>query len=200
MTRKVLPEDIKYWVFDMDGTLTQAVHDFAAIRKALAIGDSEDILIHLANLSESERARKKQWLMEHETGLAKAAKPALGAVELVRFLSANGYHLAILTRNDQQLAYITLTAIGLADCFVPELVLGRDEAIPKPSADGMLKLADYWHTKTEQMLIVGDHFYDLACGKNAGSHTILVNSNGNEWSEMADWYYADCALLLSELQ
>ncbi len=29
--------DVKHWVFDMDGTLTVAVHDFAAIRVALAI-------------------------------------------------------------------------------------------------------------------------------------------------------------------
>jgi phosphoglycolate phosphatase-like HAD superfamily hydrolase len=29
--------DIEHWVFDMDGTLTIAVHDFAAIREALSI-------------------------------------------------------------------------------------------------------------------------------------------------------------------
>ena len=29
--------DVKHWVFDMDGTLTVAVHDFAAIREALDI-------------------------------------------------------------------------------------------------------------------------------------------------------------------
>ena len=27
--------DVRLWVFDMDGTLTVAVHDFAAIRQAL---------------------------------------------------------------------------------------------------------------------------------------------------------------------
>ena len=29
--------EVKHWVFDMDGTLTVAVHDFAAIRVALDI-------------------------------------------------------------------------------------------------------------------------------------------------------------------
>ena len=200
MSEIITLRDIQYWIFDMDGTLTQAVHDFPAIRKALGIEETEDILSHLARLPKNECIRKKQWLMEHERVLAKVSKPALGAIELVRFLKAKGCHIAILTRNDQQLAYITLAVIGLADEFSPELVIGRDEAEPKPSADGMLKLANHWNVKPEQMLIIGDHLHDLASGKNAGSHTILVNENGNEWPESADWYYADCKALLDVLR
>ena len=41
---------VRHWVFDMDGTLTVAVHDFAAIRQALAIPPEHDILTHLAAL------------------------------------------------------------------------------------------------------------------------------------------------------
>lgn len=33
----------RHWVFDMDGTLTVAVHDFAAIRRALEIPAEADI-------------------------------------------------------------------------------------------------------------------------------------------------------------
>ena len=43
-------KEVKHWVFDMDGTLTVAVHDFAAIRVALAIPPQDDILTHLAAL------------------------------------------------------------------------------------------------------------------------------------------------------
>ncbi|KAF1011751.1 MAG: hypothetical protein GAK32_00637 [Pseudomonas fluorescens] len=43
-------KDVKHWVFDMDGTLTVAVHDFAAIRVALDIPAEDDILTHLAAL------------------------------------------------------------------------------------------------------------------------------------------------------
>ena len=39
---------LRHWVFDMDGTLTVAVHDFAAIRRALEIPPQDDILAHLA--------------------------------------------------------------------------------------------------------------------------------------------------------
>ena len=58
--------DIRHWVFDMDGTLTRAVHDFPAIRRALDIPEQDDILLHLAALPEAEAAAKHAWLLEHE--------------------------------------------------------------------------------------------------------------------------------------
>ena len=39
--------EVRHWVFDMDGTLTIAVHDFAAIRRALEIPEEDDILQNL---------------------------------------------------------------------------------------------------------------------------------------------------------
>lgn len=122
--------DVKHWVFDMDGTLTVAVHDFAAIRVALDIPPADDILTHLAALPAAESAAKHAWLLEHERELALGSVAATGAVELVRDLAARGYRLGILTRNAQELAHITLQAIGLADCFAVEDVLGRDDARP----------------------------------------------------------------------
>ncbi|MDN5540541.1 hypothetical protein, partial [Comamonas sp.] len=75
---------IRHWVFDMDGTLTVAVHDFAAIREALEIPPSDDILTHLAALPAAEAAAKHAWLLEHERDLAIGSQAAVGAVELVR--------------------------------------------------------------------------------------------------------------------
>ena len=51
-------EDIRHWVFDMDGTLTLAVHDFPAIKVALQIPPEDDILTHLAALPADEAAAK----------------------------------------------------------------------------------------------------------------------------------------------
>lgn len=118
----------RHWVFDMDGTLTVAVHDFAAIRRALAIPDASDILEHLASLPAEESARKHAWLLEHERELARASKASAGAVELVRHLKARGCRLGILTRNARELAFMVLEAIGVRDSFDPEDILGRDEA------------------------------------------------------------------------
>lgn len=185
-------KDINHWVFDMDGTLTIAVHDFAAIRQALGIAAEDDILTHLNGLPSDEAAAKHAWLLEHERELALASTPAPGAVELVRDLSARGYRLGVLTRNAQALAYITLKAIGLGECFAPQDVLGRDNAAHKPDPDGLLQLAQAWGVAPANMVMVGDYRFDLECGRAAGSKTVLVNVPENPWPELTDWHAKDC--------
>jgi len=191
--------DIRHWVFDMDGTLTLAVHDFPAIKRALGIPQEHDILTHLAALPEDEAAAKHAWLLEHERELAVASRAAPGAVELVRALHGAGYRLGILTRNAHELALITLAAIGIGDCFLTEDVLGRGEADPKPSPDGLLRLAARWDVAPQNMLMVGDYRFDLDCARAAGAHSALVNLPDhlpeNPWPELTDWHARDCAEL-----
>ncbi|MCF5231790.1 MULTISPECIES: HAD family hydrolase [unclassified Pseudomonas] len=187
--------DVKYWVFDMDGTLTVAVHDFVAIRVALDIPPEDDILTHLAALPADVAAAKHAWLLEHERELAVGSVAAVGAVQLVRELAGRGYRLGILTRNARELAHITLEAIGLADCFAVEDVLGRDDAPPKPDPGGLLKLATAWKVAPSAMVMVGDYRFDLVCGRAAGTRTVLVNLPENPWPELADWHAEDCAAL-----
>ena len=62
-------KDIKHWVFDMDGTLTVAVHDFDFIREYLEIPAQADILTHLASVPADVSAAKHAWLLEHEREL-----------------------------------------------------------------------------------------------------------------------------------
>ena len=187
--------DIRHWVFDMDGTLTVPVHDFPAIKRELGIPQDADILGHLAALPAAESAAKHAWLLEHERELALGSQPADGAVELVRELAARGYRLGILTRNARELAHITLEAIGLADCFAVDDVLGRDEATPKPHPAGLLKLASAWDVEPTSMVMIGDYRHDLDCGRAAGAKTVLVNLPDNPWPELADWHAVDCVAL-----
>lgn len=191
---------LRHWVFDMDGTLTIAVHDFPAIKRALDIPLEDDILTHLAALPADIGAAKHAWLLEHERELALASQPAAGAVDLVRELAARGVRLGILTRNARELAHVTLEAIGLADCFAVEDVLGRDEAPPKPDPGGLLKLATAWKVEPSQMVMVGDYQFDLACGRAAGTQTVLVNLPTNPWPELADWHAQDCVALSAMLK
>ena len=185
-------KDVKHWVFDMDGTLTVAVHDFKLIHRELSIPDDEDILTHLAGLPAAESAAKHAWLLEHERELALASTPAPGAVELILDLAERGVRLGILTRNAQELAQITLKAIGLDQCFAPDDVLGRDNAAHKPDPDGLFKLAKAWGVEPTQMVMVGDFRFDLECGRAAGSKTVLVNVPENPWPGLADWHARDC--------
>lgn len=188
--------DIRHWVFDMDGTLTVAAHDFTAIRVALDIPPESDILGHLASLPAAESAARHAWLLEHERELALASRPAPGAVQLIRELVRRGYQLGILTRNARELAFITLAAIGIEDCFPAHTVLGRDEAAFKPDPEGLLKLASQWGVAPQAMAMVGDHHHDLACGRAAGARTVLVNTPGNPWAALTDVNAQDCGVLL----
>jgi len=191
--------EVRNWVFDMDGTLTVAVHDFAAIREALEIPAEHDILTHLAALPAAQAAAKHAWLLEHERDLALASTAATGAVELVRELAGRGCRLAILTRNARELAHVTLEAIGLADCFPVEHVLGRDEAEPKPSPDGLLKIAEARGVAPSELVMVGDYRFGLECGRAAGARTVLVNLPDNPWPHLVDWHAADCRALRAML-
>ncbi|MCF7201619.1 HAD family hydrolase [Pseudomonas sp. JM10B5a] len=190
---------LRHWVFDMDGTLTIAVHDFAAIRRALDIPPDDDILHHLAALPAEQAAPKRAWLLEHERELAYAARPAEGARELLHALRARGCRLGVLTRNAHELALVTLQAVGLGDCFRPQDILGRDEAPPKPHPGGLLKLAECWGVAPAEMVMVGDYRFDLECARAAGARGVLVNLPDNPWPELTELHARDCAELLARL-
>ncbi|OAX54196.1 HAD family hydrolase [Xanthomonas graminis] len=186
---------VRHWVFDMDGTLTRAVHDFALIRRELQIPPQADILQHLAALPAEEGAAKHAWLLEHERALALGAVAAPGAPSLLRTLHAAGCRLAVLTRNAQELARLTLREIGVDDLFEEVAILGRDEAPPKPHPGGLQQLAAHWGMAPQSLAMIGDHEYDLQCGRHAGATTVLLHAD-NLWPALADLHFADCAALL----
>lgn len=187
--------DARHWVFDMDGTLTLAVHDFPAIKRALDIPQEDDILHHLAALPADEAASKRAWLLDHERELAHAATPAPGARELLHMLRDRGCRLGVLTRNAHELALVTLQAVGMGDCFASEDILGRDEAPPKPDPGGLLHLADKWSIEPSELVMVGDFRFDLECAKAAGARGVLVNLPENPWPELTDLHARDCLAL-----
>ncbi len=190
----------RHWVFDMDGTLTIAVHDFAAIRRALQIPESDDILHHLAALPPEQAAPKRAWLLDHERELACAARPAAGAFELLQALRERDCRLGVLTRNAHELALVTLETVGLGDFFRAEDILGRDEAPPKPHPGGLLQLAARWGIDPCAMMMVGDYRFDLECARAAGARSVLVNLPENPWPELADLYVRDCRALHALLE
>ncbi|MCR6626233.1 MAG: HAD family hydrolase [Pseudoxanthomonas sp.] len=190
---------LRHWVFDLDGTLTDAVHDFALIRRELDIPPDADILAHLAALPASEAHDRRAWLMRHERGLAEAATAAARAVALVRALHARRCRLGILTRNARELARVTLAAIGLEDVFDEADIIGRDEAAPKPAPDGLHYFAGRCAVSPARMVMVGDYRFDIECGRAAGTHTVLVNVREEELPVDATWRLADCAAILATL-
>ena len=81
------------WIFDLDGTLTIAQHDFAAIRRKLGIAERAPILEALDAMPEPERIEKRRWLDEMEAELAGQAQPADGAKVLLEALAEDIAHI-----------------------------------------------------------------------------------------------------------
>lgn len=187
------------WIFDLDGTLTVAQHDFPAIRRELGVPADEDILEHLGRLPVAERQRLNEQLDAIELRLAQEVAPAPGAAELIRELHRRELRLGILTRNLRQVAMASLERIGVLDCFRPQDVLGRDDAPAKPAPDGIHRLLHDWQLTETEAVMVGDFRFDLEAGRAAGCHTCLVHPENN-WPELTDLHVADCHALLARLQ
>src|ERR1039457_4463420 len=176
------------WVFDLDGTLTMPVHDFAAIRAELGVPDGGDILRHIASLPAEAARPLIRRLHEIEDELVQEKTVASrGAVCFIEYLHQRGDRLGILTRNTRENALLVLDAIGIGGCFRPEWVLGRHDAPHQPDPGGILQLAELWQVAPEGMVMVGDFLYDLQAGQAAGAATIHLHGHRpGRWPEWTD--------------
>lgn len=176
-----------HWLFDLDGTLTAAVHDFDFIREKLAVPVGTGILEWLATLPPSERIPRERWLDDHELELARRAVAAEGAQDLLEALGRANRRIGIVTRNNLRNVEITLRTAGIARFFRPEDIVSREHTRPKPEPDGILRLLSAWGTSAAGGVMVGNHHHDLAAGRRAGVTTVLVDTSGAcPWPEVTD--------------
>lgn len=177
----------QYWVFDLDGTLTLPVHDFAVIRQRLSVPEGLDILGYLSSLPEHEARPLYEKLQEIEVGLLYRVEPAQGLLQLIRILHERNARFGILTRNTREIAIKTLERLGVLEYFTEESILGRECALPKPDPQGLFLLSEQWGAAPEDLVMMGDYVFDLQTGRNAGAATIHVDRTGSySWPELTD--------------
>ncbi len=188
------------FIFDMDGTLTVPQHDFDAIRAALDIPQNALILEHLAALPALEAKQKRQQLDALELDIARESQPAMGLFKLLDTLRERAMPFAILTRNSADNAKASLAAIRAEHYFVDDLIVGRDEATPKPHPAGIELLARRLGHAPHLCAMVGDYRHDLQAGRSAGCHTVHVCHDGAAtWPEFTDTTVNSLDHLLAEL-
>jgi len=176
-----------FWVFDMDGTLTESIHDFAKIKMSLGLPTHRGILESLSQMTVAEAEPIHRQLDEIEKTLASQARPAIGATMLLTALTRAGAKLGILTRNTKDNALLTLEAAGLLEFFDPDDVLGRDEAKPKPDPQGLHHLLNGWGAEPEQAVMVGDFRFDIEAAKRAGMLAVYVDGSSEfPFGDLAD--------------
>jgi len=187
MTPASLLAHRRFWVFDLDGTLTVAVHDFHAIRSMLGIPEGTGILEALEAMPAEQALPLRRRLDEHERELAASAEAADGAHDLLEALRTRGAAVGIVTRNNLVNVEATLAAAGLAAFFERAHLRTRDDSVPKPHPGGILDLLGAWAARPEASVMVGNHVIDLQAGRAAGVLTIHVDATGAfPWSEHAD--------------
>lgn len=190
----------RYWIFDLDGTLTRPVHDFAHIRAELGLAADADILRTLAALPQPQRARQFARLDQLELHYAARTEPAPAVTDLLAQLSDRDCRLGILTRNTRPVALRALQAIDAARYFVPADVLGRDEALPKPDPQGIERLLARWSGAPQEAVMVGDFRYDLEAGRACGTTTVHVDHGIHPtWPDLTDVRVTSLEQLLNYL-
>jgi HAD superfamily hydrolase (TIGR01549 family) len=177
----------RHWIFDLDGTLTVAVHDFDALRKDLGMPRGAPILETLAALPWEQAGPLHDRVEAWEVELAAGAEAEADAVALLEYLAAQDHRLALLTRNTRATADRTLEVTGLARFFSPHLRLGRGDAAPKPSPEGVQRILKEWGATPDDAVMVGDYRFDLIAGREAGVATVWIDRDGkNDFSDLAD--------------
>jgi HAD superfamily hydrolase (TIGR01549 family) len=164
------PDRYELVIFDMDGTLTEELLDFDAIRGEIGAPERRGILEHIAQLAPDKKKIAEAILHRHELAAAQQCVVHEGAAEVLAQLSSRGIRTALLTRNSSACA----TRILARHRLQLDYVATREQPPHKPHADSILNIARHFAILPEQTLMVGDYLYDLQAARNAGVDSALV--------------------------
>lgn len=164
-------------IFDLDGTLTRPILDFAAIREAVGLG--EPLLESMLALPPGPaRDRAFDVLERFEADAAERSELNAGAREILDVLSRRGVPAGLVTRNSRASARRTLERHALAF----DIVVTRDDAPPKPRPEPLLKICAHFGVPPAEALMVGDFRLDVLAGRLAGTRTaLLTNGRAASW-------------------
>jgi HAD superfamily hydrolase (TIGR01509 family) len=156
-------------IFDLDGTLTRPYLDFQAIRDDIGLPPGP-VLEGIAALDGEPRRRAETILERHESAAARNATLQDGAVETLAALRGRGYAVAILTRNARRWVEVVLQRFDI----VVDAVRTRDDGVVKPAVETVHWLQERVHGDPRRSWMVGDHLFDIVCGRSAGARTVLM--------------------------
>ena len=173
------PYRVQGVLFDFDDTLTlPGALDFEYIRSEVGCPPQKAILEYIAELStEAARRRAGRRLVELELEAAGRAQPNPAAAPVIAWLHERGLPVGILTRNGRAAIVRALQNFpGLSPDDFAVIVSRDDDALPKPSPDGVLLAARRMAVPPEELLVVGDFVFDIFAGRAAGAVTVLLQT------------------------
>jgi HAD superfamily hydrolase (TIGR01549 family) len=157
-------------LFDMDGTLTEPMLDFAAIKAELGIGE-RPILEAMAEMDAAARAAAEVVLHRHEERAAVESTLNAGCGTLLDWVEAQGIRSAIITRNSRRSVDAVMTRHGLSF----EVLITREDGRFKPDPTPLLLACDRLGVRPGDAWMVGDGQYDIEAGHAADIRTVWVS-------------------------
>jgi HAD superfamily hydrolase (TIGR01509 family) len=158
-------------IFDLDGTLLDSALDFDLMRAEMGLPAGRPILESLANVPAADLARCQSILHQHELAGADRATPLPGVVEFLLELDRRRLRRAVVTRNSRPITLAMLAKLPIP--FDP--VITREDGPVKPDPWAIQTICQSWEVPPERVVMIGDYWFDIACGRAAGTRTVLYS-------------------------
>lgn len=123
---------------------------------------------------ESKRKEIYGYYEKKRAGFENLVKIYPSTVEILAALREK-YKLGIITSTNKKLALKLLKDFGILKYF--DVVVGGDEAEPKPSPDSIFRACKFLGTRPKEALYVGDTDADIGAGKAAGCMTVIITTS-----------------------
>jgi HAD superfamily hydrolase (TIGR01509 family) len=188
----------RFWIFDLDGTLTIPIHDFPAIRAALGLSEDRGTLEGISLMPAELQAGAMEQLDQIGWDYALQSQAQDGALQALRILRSRGRRMGVVTRNNQLNLLESLRRMGMQSFFEPQDLIGREMQPSKPSAKPLLHLLAGWQADPSDAVMVGDAIYDLQAGREAGVATVYLDPSGRwphrQWADVQIRHWGELQL------
>jgi len=180
-----------FWVFDLDGTLVNSFPFYLAIVKNILTRFEKTLSEDEVSVCLGQPAAKffqytlgdklaEEALNELGTQSiadAEHIKPFPGVLSLLKNLKSQSKKIAVWTSRDLNSANLVLEKTGL-NTYIDHCVSGCCVSVHKPNPEGLSKIAQFFSCEVSDMVVVGDHEYDVQAAKAAGAYGIRACWHG----------------------
>lgn len=176
---------MKYWVFDLDGTLVDSFCPYFENLEELlgtklsAPEKKEFIGLHPAQILIEklgvDRAKIAIDVLAEKSKNDASRIPVFESVPaLIQTLIENGKRLSVFTSRDLNSASLILQHLNLAQYF-DHVISGDCVSDRKPAPEGLVKIQNLFNCQPHEMVMVGDHDHDMLAGRSAGVFTVRAS-------------------------
>lgn len=176
---------MKYWVFDLDGTIVDSFHPYFEFLENYL---QEPLTVEL----------KKEYISKHPKVLlerklsAKHAELAMrdlidrnikeistiplfhGVNEAIHQLIQNDCRVSVWTSRDIETTQVILNHTGLSS-RVDHVVAGDQVLKRKPNPEGILRIQQLYNCASHEMVMVGDHEHDMLAAQSIGVKSVRAS-------------------------